>query len=400
MDAQRAELLKKNKRRIFWTRLFIDTKPLNSVLTLFYMSRGLELRNIFYLGIFWAATSFILEIPTGYLADLVGRKRTLILGVLLYISGIITFLLLHGFWGTALAVIFQSAAFSCFSGVDSALIYDSLKEIGDVKSTVRVSGKYFSAGQFAKIFTPLIAAFIAKDLLPWQFNTLLLMDLFFSIVSLFFAFSLTEPNRFTDISKKEQGILKDAFELFKNDSSARKLAFNKVLFFIGCLLFWKIYQPVLKGAGISVPMLGILYSSFQLFLFISLWFSEKIKKTIGAMNYLTIPVVMALIGVVGFLFVKDKWVLALLALFPLSFGTTRDPIFVYQLNLRIKSFNRATTNSVFNFMRGFFDVPISFLTGYLVVSGVNNVYFIIIAIFILCLTVFSIKKTDLLFEKR
>src|SRR6185369_6192889 len=151
--------------------------------------------------------SFALEIPTGYLADVIGRKKTLILGVLLYIFGVITFLLSHGFCGFALAVTLQSAALSCFSGVDSALIYDSLKEIGDEKSTVRVSGKYFSAGQFAKIFTPLIAAFIAKDLLLWQFQILLLADLFFSCISLFFAFKLTEPNRFTDLSQKETGIL-------------------------------------------------------------------------------------------------------------------------------------------------------------------------------------------------
>ncbi len=399
MNDQRSELLRKNKRRIFWTRLFIDTKPLNSVLTFFYLAKGLNLSSVYYLGIFWAVTSFALEIPTGYLADIIGRKKTLILGVLLYIFGVITFLLSHGFWGFALAITLQSAAFSCFSGVDSALIYDSLKEIGDEKSTVRVSGKYFSAGQFAKIFTPLIAAFVAKDLLLWQFQTLLFADLFFSCISLFFAFKLTEPNRISDLSQKEVGILRDSFELFKKDASARKMAFNKVLFFIASLLFWKIYQPFLKGVGISVPLLGVLYSIMQIILFSSLWFSERIKKSLGATNYLNIPVILSLVGVVCLLFVKDKWILFALSVLPLAFGSARDPIFVYQLNLRIKSFNRATANSVFNFMRGFFDVPLSLLTGYLVVFGVNWVFYVVIAICLLCLTVFSVTKKDLLFEK-
>jgi len=145
--------------------------------------------------------------------------------------------------------------------------------------------------------------------------------------------------------------------------------------------------------------LGVLYSIMQIVLFSSLWFSEKIKKSLGSTNYLNIPIILSLVGVVLMLFVKNKWLLFGLSVFPLAFGSARDPIFIYQLNLRIKSFNRATANAVFNFMRGFFDVPLSLLTGYLVVFGANWVFYVVIAICLLCLTVFSITKKDLLFEK-
>ncbi len=399
MDETRVKLLRRNKRLIFWTRLFIETKPLNVVLTFFYLAYGLSLSQVFYLGMVWSLTSLIFEIPTGYLADVVGRKRTLTLGVLLYISGIIIFLISHSFLGFALAVILQSTAFSCFSGIDSAFIYDSLKEAGEESAMVRVSGKYFSSAQFAKIFMPLIAAFIAKDLTILQFHTLLFIDLFFSSISLIVSLFLVEPKRNYEGRQSPIQIFGKSLEVFRKDGVARKLAFNKVLFYIGCLLFWRIYQPVLKVAGISVVELGYLYAVMQIGIFSLLWFSERVKNTFGLMNFLYTPIILSLLAIVGFLIFKDKWVLYILAWFPLTFGSARDPIFVHQINLRIESFNRATTNSIFNFLRGVFDVPLNLFTGILVGININFVYLMIIFVYLACLSIFAIKPKDLMVAK-
>ena len=81
-----------NPRLLFWGRALVETKTLSAVIVLFYLHRGLGLDEVFYLSIVWSLTSLVTEVPSGYLTDHIGRKRTLLLGVLLLIvSQVLTF---------------------------------------------------------------------------------------------------------------------------------------------------------------------------------------------------------------------------------------------------------------------------------------------------------------------
>ena len=70
----------------------------------------------------------LFEIPTGAIADLFGRKKTIVLAHILVIFAMI-FLYIGGSMPIFIVfAILNSLARSLYSGTDSALIYDTLKE--------------------------------------------------------------------------------------------------------------------------------------------------------------------------------------------------------------------------------------------------------------------------------
>lgn len=395
MNKARLIALRANKKLLFFTRLLVEVKAFNAVLTLFYLSRGISIGQVIYLSVAWSIASLILEVPSGYLADKIGRKNTILIGVALYSVGIITMMLASTFFMFLLSIVIVSASFTCFTGTDSALLFDTLRELGDEKSSLRVSGKYYSSARFAKIFIPLLGAIIAKDLLPWQFTLLLSVDLIASLIAFFVASKIVEPNRYIDVSEKEKNLFRDSVKVFRTSSLVRKFAINKALVFIGTLIIFRIYQPVLQELGMSIVALGIIYAIFQLLTFLSMWFFEKIDKKMTGENLLQIPVYFGIAGVVLFIFSNNLVLLSIATIISLILGTFRDPIFFEQINLRIKSYNRATTTSMLTVIRSFFDIPVLLFIGYLSNIDYSYAFYAVLVLYLISTLFFSIKRNDI-----
>ena len=77
--------------------------------------------------------SLILELPSGAMADLIGRKRTILFGRFLGILGFATYSVANSFPLFILANILYHANWAFESGALSALLYESLKENDKVK---------------------------------------------------------------------------------------------------------------------------------------------------------------------------------------------------------------------------------------------------------------------------
>jgi len=76
---------------------------------------------------FW---NFLLEIPTGTVADFLGRKVSLILGCMIGAVGVLIYASYPRFLVFLLAEVILAVSYTLISGADEALVYDSLKEIG------------------------------------------------------------------------------------------------------------------------------------------------------------------------------------------------------------------------------------------------------------------------------
>ena len=394
MGKKRQGILK-NKYFLFWTRFFVEINAINAVIQLFYLKRGLNPSEILYLGIAWSVATLVFEIPTGYLADSIGRKKTIILGVILNIIANLLMFVAYGFWPFAAITAILSLSFSCFSGTDDAIIYDSLREAGDEKSLLRISGKYLSAARVSKIFTPFIGAIIAENLTSFQFNILLFINAFSSFAALVTSARLVEPNRFVDVSEKETGIFRDSVALIKNNPNLAKIILNKTLVFIGDFVFWKIYQPLLIGIGFSVFHLGILYLIFQSILTLVYWFPQKIKDKVGNLAIFRVVPFVALLCAIYVFLGTNKWLIYISSMGILLLGSVRDPYFTEVVQNRLKSYNRATTTSVFNFFKSIFDIPLLFISGLLAAKDINNVLYISILLFAVSVLFLQIDKGDL-----
>lgn len=136
--------MKRIQRNIFINYIYTGIKCMDmtsSIWVLYLAYRGMNLAEIGLLEGIFHLTSMLFEIPTGAIADLLGRKKTIVLS---RISALIATLLMisaNGFWGFAISFIFSAASFNLSSGSEEALVYDSLKQLGKEEQYVKVNGR-------------------------------------------------------------------------------------------------------------------------------------------------------------------------------------------------------------------------------------------------------------------
>ena len=111
----------------------------DSVWLLLLVSRGFSLLEAGIAEGVFHLVSFICEIPSGMLADLCGRKRTLVLSWV--VAGVSAVLMLtsHTLGGICLSFALSALGYNLASGTREALTYDSLLEAGSAERYLHVS---------------------------------------------------------------------------------------------------------------------------------------------------------------------------------------------------------------------------------------------------------------------
>ncbi len=395
----RLQQLDRNPRLLFWARFFTMFKMLNAVVTLFYLHRGLSLEQTIWLSGIFGAGSLLFEVPSGYLADRFGRKWTLALGVLLLVASDAIHLSAYGFAPFIVAFIFLSAASSCFSGTEEALLYDSLKELGKEEEMTKYNSRLLSAQNLPKIFIPAIGAFIAKDLLDWQFSILLWTNIVAAMTALALIFRLTEPEHRMDVSAQEKGIFSESIATIRRQPELFRAAMNKIIPFVATILVWRVYQPYVTNNGLPVVIMGLFYMIMHTIMFSLKWSAEPLERRFGAAQTLTITSASMAFWIVVGILVRDPY-LQVIA-FGLSFvsHSIREPMYSQWINRRIHSRSRATTLSNLAVFRGILDIPVMFFGGIL---AANDPRYAFVLAAIMCLSVlvfFRIPRQDTIIEK-
>jgi MFS family permease len=134
----------RNIRLFIAFRIFFNCRFYYPVFTILFLDYGLTLQQFALLNVAWAATIVLLEVPSGALADTVGRRNLLVLtGVLMVIEMVLLCFAPRGNPGLLFAIflvnrVLSGAAEASASGADEAIAYDTLKEEGDIKDWPRV----------------------------------------------------------------------------------------------------------------------------------------------------------------------------------------------------------------------------------------------------------------------
>ena len=182
-----------NPKKYFWITLFQSCSFLAPLSTLFYLSRGLGYQQIFLLMMVIVISMFIFEVPTGIIGDKYGRKTSIVIGLIGGIIISIGLLFANSFFQFLMLFTLLGFNLTFASGSDEALIYDSLKQSKKQNQMQRHMGKIMSARFLPLIIIAPLGSIIAKDLLPYQFNILILGNIIFALIAFFIALSLVEP---------------------------------------------------------------------------------------------------------------------------------------------------------------------------------------------------------------
>jgi MFS family permease len=357
--------IRSNPKKYFWLKVFIHIGLLQPVLTLFFLSRGLNYVQIFSLFATIVIAMLLFEVPTGIVADKFGRKVSIICGIIGLIITSILLIFAHSYLLFLVVYFLSGVTYTFLSGSDEALIYDSLKQTRKQKQMKKVWAKIISAQFLPLIFATPFAAYIAKDLLESQFIILIIGHAVFSLFALIVAFTLVEPKikSGTHETRSPKKLLLSAVKHIKKSPALVRLFMNKTLIIIpGFHIFFLLWQPYFQQSGIPVAYFGVVMSIGSLVLFILLRNMHIFKPTKNFLFYTALFPMLAF----GIASVFTGIIAALVFYFTIRILVwIREPVFAQFMNDHIESHNRATVLSSLSMIDSFFDVIIFLSAGYI-----------------------------------
>lgn len=147
-------------------RIVFNCRFYYPVFTILFLDYGLTLEQFALLNTVWAITIVCAEVPSGALADILGRKQLLIATALFMVveMGIIAFVPITNitlvFWAFLINRIMSGLAEAMASGADEAIAYDSLQEQGMTNGWPKVLSLQMRLKSIASVITASVGALI------------------------------------------------------------------------------------------------------------------------------------------------------------------------------------------------------------------------------------------------
>lgn len=316
------------------------------VIVPFYESNGLSLQDVMSLKAIYSIAIVVFEIPSGYLADLFGRKNILVIGSILGTLGYFIYSFSYGFTGFLVAEIILGAGMSMISGADSALLYDTLAEHKKDDQYTRYEGQIISIGNYAESLAGLVGGFLALISLRVPFY----MQTAVACIAIPAALTLREPScRIASAGVRIRDILNIVRISIYGDQKLRlNIFFSSVIGAATLSMAWFV-QPVFKSIGVPLAGYGIIWTALNVSTGIFSSVAYRIEKYLGERTTLilisaSIPGGFILTGLIG-----TKWALIVLLIFYFFRGLA-TPVLKDYINRLTKSEMRATVLSVRSFV--------------------------------------------------
>lgn len=249
------------------------------IIVLFWQENGLNLTQIMVLQSLYALMIVLLEIPTGYFADIFKRKNSLMLGGMFLAIGVFMYGLGTNFVQFLIAEVFFAFAIAFTSGADSAFLYDTLKDYKQEKLYKKIWGNSYFYALIAISVASILGGFIGKI----NFRYTFFATIPFAIAVAFISISLKEPKKHKMIFEKGYvfklfQIIKQA--LVKNIKLEWLIIYSAVIYTLFQAALW-LYQPYFKLSGLDIMYFGFVFAAFNLVAAISAKYAHKIEEKIG-----------------------------------------------------------------------------------------------------------------------
>ncbi len=362
---------------------FMLTMP---ILFIFYSDLGLSELEMFQLKAFYSISIVIFEIPSGYVADVIGRKKTLIFGSVLGTAGFAIYSFFSGYWAFMAAEIILGLGHSFISGADSAMLYDSLKADNRQSEYVKFEGRNFSVGNFSEAIAGFLGGALAEISLrlPFYFQTGI------AFIAVPAAIMLIEP----PIGRKRKNtgfvdILKIVhYAIFKNSSLRWNLLYSSIIGSATLTMAW-IYPLYLKNLDFSEIQVGTTSTFLNLIVGMTTLFAYRIERRLRPKSTVWFTTLLITGGFVAVGFIHSAMALAVLAMFYFARGIA-TPVLKDYINRITTSDMRATVLSIRSLIIRTLFAVIGPLFGYMTDRLSLNQAFIIIGLVFMVVTGSSI----------
>jgi len=249
------------------------------VIGIFFLTevKNLNVTEFLLLNTIMAFFMSLALIPSGIIADKVGRKQCIIVGNLSWMIFGIALIFGTDFWQLALASMFLGIGYALKACSETPILIDSLTLLKREKEFGKIEGKAFSIFAYMSCAFALISGYIytLNNYLP-----IILMVIFaFGSLVLSTFFTNIKPKEDTEEKKpSEAGLLKEtAKHIFLSKRLRALLLFSFA--FIGIIVISGDFSKIaLQETGMSVTAFGIIQACFWLFIGVGSALQFKIEK--------------------------------------------------------------------------------------------------------------------------
>ena len=354
--------LKKQIRTLYITGM-LGNLSLTGAWVVILAARGFSLVQIGFAETLFHITSLICEIPSGMLADMYGRKKMLVLGNLMAITGDIVMFLSQDYWMVLLSMPFHAMAYNFASGSGDALAYDSMKQEGKQEGYE----KYVSNQSIIYRIGSGVSTLAAGLALYLGYRKSYLISAVMGCVTLAFTFTLyeikgKEERTHSSIVKEIISFFTDSIRFLYHNSKAAKLMFlNSFVGAVDILLLFFL-QSKLRDAGLSNWILGPALFIMELGGIVGAKLILKVKKA----RYVKVFILCS-IGVLTGVLLEHTGMAVLMVLGGFISAMSDDAIEIRtnaKLSSMFPSEQRATLISISSFTFSVIMIVLSPLAGY------------------------------------
>ena len=261
--------LKNNIKKMYLLKAVKWFMIIMPIIVLFFEEHGLSLTQIMILQATYSFVVALFEVPSGFFADIYGRRLSLFYGSVFIFVGYLIFSFFSGFNEFLIAEIFLGIGGSLVSGADSAIIYDTLLELKQDEDYTKIEGKNYGIGNISEGIAGVLGGFLAITSLdlPVYIQTFVM---FFSIP---ISYSLIEPKSSYKLAKSLNSILLIVKETFLYNKKLKWYLIYSSSMGVGTLSIAWFVQPFLIELQTPLIYYGIIWAFLNIIAGITSYYS-------------------------------------------------------------------------------------------------------------------------------
>ncbi len=335
------------------------------VYTLYLQSRGLNFVQINSLWGIIVGTMFLAEVPTGLVADRVGRKGAINVALGLQVLGEVVFLFGSSYFAFALAAAVGGLGFAFSSGAIEALVYDSLKTQYRETEMTHAMGFIRASQKSANLLAFAVGGLLMVNLTTERFRLAIAVTAGAVLAGWLVSLRLSEPpvEDGSSAGKSSLALLADGITLLRDDAAFRRVVLLTVATvpFVDYLL--NLYPPRFVEVGVPSVWLGLALALASGLSILGARYAYWIEARLGI--HASLRLVTALPGVLYLVMAVVMVPQLTVFVFILLYSSTslKDPVFSGHLNRHIASRNRATVLSLISMVSGLYVALLGIVVG-------------------------------------
>jgi MFS family permease len=295
--------LHNNIRTIYLMGFFHSFMVLIPVFVPLLQGYGLSMSQVLQTQAMFALTIALCEVPSGYIADMWGRRQAILIGSALNAAGFFSLLWADSFVDFLIYEIFLGVGFSLISGADLALLYDTevyLQERGLPGGAG--AGKSLSRLIAVEAAASGIAGVVASILLLWSLDGVVLVQAFTGFMPLLLGLTLVEvPRPATKVNHRDNARHIVELLLFGKPVVLWTAFAIAVFGLLAVYVFW-VYQKYWELQGVPLGWFGYIWAAFALTVSVSARYAGALEQRLGTRKLLCLVAALPLLGLIGMAF--------------------------------------------------------------------------------------------------